>query len=90
MPERKKIFLTGATGFIGSHLTSRLLQEGHDVTVMARHSKNVSARDRVVSILQEVGVTNFSNLCVFDGDISLPGLGLNESALKQLVLVKPH
>lgn len=85
MPERKKIFLTGATGFIGSHLTSRLLQEGHDVTVMARHSKNASARDRVISILQEAGVTDFSNLCVVDGDISLADLGLNESALKQIV-----
>jgi UDP-glucuronate decarboxylase len=30
----KKILITGGAGFIGSHLTKRLLDEGHEVTVM--------------------------------------------------------
>lgn len=31
-----KIFITGATGFIGSQLTKRLLAEGHEVNALAR------------------------------------------------------
>jgi len=31
-----RIFLTGATGFIGSHVAYRLLNAGHDLVVMAR------------------------------------------------------
>jgi uncharacterized protein len=32
-----KIFLTGATGFIGRHLILRLLREGHEITVWVRN-----------------------------------------------------
>ncbi len=31
-----KIFITGGLGFVGSHLTERLLKEGHEVTVVNR------------------------------------------------------
>lgn len=31
-----KAFVTGGTGFVGSHLVSRLLQAGHDVTALVR------------------------------------------------------
>ena len=80
MSGRKNIFLTGATGFLGSHLTSRLLQDGHRVGVLARGSKNTSARDRVETVLRDIGASRMDNLEVFEGDISLPGLGLNEAA----------
>lgn len=36
-----KVFVTGACGFIGSHLAEALVREGHDVTAMAI----ISARD---------------------------------------------
>src|SRR5215831_12786474 len=82
----KHILITGATGFLGSHLTGRLLQDGHRVTALARGSKNTPPRDRVKTVLRDVsGVSQFQNLEVFEGDISLPGLGLSHSAKKQIL-----
>jgi thioester reductase-like protein len=82
---RKTVFLTGATGFLGSHLTARLLQDGHAVTVLARSSKNTPAKTRVEDTLRAVGVDRFEKLAVVEGDISLPALGLNEEARRNIV-----
>jgi nucleoside-diphosphate-sugar epimerase len=78
MSDRKSIFLTGATGFLGSHLTARLLAEGHHVSVLARPSKSASAKTRVEEILRDVGTNRFKNLRVLEGDISAPHLGLSD------------
>jgi UDP-glucuronate decarboxylase len=32
--DRKRILITGGAGFVGSHLTDRLMEQGHEVTVM--------------------------------------------------------
>ncbi|WP_394553059.1 NAD-dependent epimerase/dehydratase family protein [Agromyces sp. MMS24-JH15] len=44
------IFITGASGYVGSHLTRRLIDEGHRVHALARSSR---ARERV----EELGAT---------------------------------
>src|SRR5437868_4076176 len=85
MSKLKNMLVTGATGFLGSHLTARLLDEGHHVRVLVRSSKTASAKTRVEEVLREVGTIRFDNLEVFEGDISLPDLGLNEAAKKQIV-----
>ena len=85
MSERKNVFLTGATGFLGSHLTARLLEEGHHVGVLARSSRNAPAKARVEEVLREVGTSRFENLEVFEGDLSLPDLGLSAPAKRQIV-----
>ncbi|WP_457565877.1 NAD-dependent epimerase/dehydratase family protein [Caldithrix abyssi] len=36
-----KIFLTGATGFVGSHLAEKLLQQGHELRVLLRTTSNL-------------------------------------------------
>lgn len=36
-----KAFVTGATGFLGSHLVDRLLAEGHEVVCLVRPSSNL-------------------------------------------------
>jgi nucleoside-diphosphate-sugar epimerase len=84
MSHPKAIFLTGATGFLGSHLTARLLSDGCHVKVLARSAKNGSAMDRVQTILRDVGVSDFENLSVVEGDISLPDLGLSESVRREI------
>jgi thioester reductase-like protein len=87
MPEHKRIFLTGATGFLGSHLAGRFLSDGHAVSVLARGSKTASARERVETVLQDLGEIPLDHLAVFEGDISQPGLGFSEAALNRLVSI---
>lgn len=40
MRHKKPILVTGATGFIGSHLTEILVQKGHDVIAFDRYNSN--------------------------------------------------
>lgn len=39
-----KVFLTGATGFVGRHLLTRLLSEGHEVTALVRDPAKLDAQ----------------------------------------------
>lgn len=36
-----KVLISGATGFIGSHLTRRLVKEGHNVAIIKRKNSNI-------------------------------------------------
>lgn len=49
------ILVTGATGFIGRHLTKRLIRDGHSVVALVRESSDTSSlpKDVTVSILSE-------------------------------------
>src|SRR5436305_5629872 len=85
MSAPRHIFVTGATGFVGSHLTARLLDAGHKVSVLARGSKTASAEARVREVLKDVSTSRFENLKVFEGDISLPDLGLSGAAKQEIV-----
>jgi len=86
MPESKKAFVTGATGFLGSHLTVRLLQQGRQIYALARGSKGASARERVEQTLRDVAgsaetITPYlGRLKVFEGDIAQHDLGLDPQA----------
>ena len=47
-----KVLMTGGTGFVGTQLTSRLLREGHEVTILTRPQKGTESRTPSVSYLQ--------------------------------------
>jgi uncharacterized protein YbjT (DUF2867 family) len=58
-----KIAITGGTGFVGRHLTRRLLAEGHEVVLLSRHAErqdpvlsDVADFTRVSSDLSNVSV----------------------------------
>jgi len=48
-----RIAITGATGFVGSHLTTRLASEGHEIVRLARRART-GPPDVVVSSLDDV------------------------------------
>jgi nucleoside-diphosphate-sugar epimerase len=49
----KRVILTGGTGFVGTNLTRRLINEGHEVHLLLRQSYNPW---RIESILKEINI----------------------------------
>lgn len=49
-----KILITGGTGFIGSALCSRLLEDKHDIVVLSRHPEAVKAPMTGISDLEKL------------------------------------
>ena len=47
-----KIFITGGTGFVGTQLTSRLIQDGNEVTILTRSRKGAERGHTGISYLQ--------------------------------------
>jgi len=85
MPSPKNVLVTGATGFVGSHLAYGLLEQGHHVTALARGGKNASARERVLDVMRQVAYPaaqldeHINRLDVVEGDIARPRLGMDPS-----------
>ena len=49
MTTYKRIAVTGATGFLGSHITERLIQDGYEVAILARDANKAQAFEGRVS-----------------------------------------
>ena len=47
-----KIFITGGTGFIGSHLTKFLINQGHNITIYDNFSNSKSNSDSQIKIIE--------------------------------------
>jgi nucleoside-diphosphate-sugar epimerase len=69
-----RILVTGATGFLGSHIAFALLKRGYRVTVLARSAKKLSARDRIARLADWYGLEAGPRrrLEVLEGDILDP------------------
>ena len=82
----KVILLTGGTGFVGSYMAHRLLQEGYNIKFLARSSKHQSARERIEKSLRFIDpYHNFRNQYdIIEGDITKSDLRINPSKIQRL------
>jgi len=71
----KRVLITGATGFIGSHLASRVLKEGAEVFILTRY-KSIVKSVRLIDIWDKIHVV--------EADIR------NIDSLKQIKELKPQ
>ena len=83
-------FLTGATGFLGSHICYALLEAGHHVVALTRASRNQKADERVVEVLSRIAASEeaarslAARLEVVEGDIAAERLGLDHETYRGL------
>jgi uncharacterized protein len=71
LPERRRILVTGGTGFIGTRLTTALIAAGHAVTILTRDVKNTQHLTPPFTV-----VTNTTQIAAsekFDAIINLAG-----------------
>lgn len=79
------IALTGATGFLGSHLMAALLSAGYRVIILGRPNKAESLRARISKLLKWFGIEEFSGMLEFvEIDMLKPLMGLQEPEYKHL------
>lgn len=84
MNHKKTIFLTGATGLLGSYLLKCLLQRGDRVYALARSKDSIDPKDRIVSLIefwdQDISDKTY-DLTVIEGDMAQKNLGLSHNDL---------
>jgi nucleoside-diphosphate-sugar epimerase len=70
-----RVLVTGATGFLGSHIAVALLRAGRRVAVLARSSKALSARDRIGRLARWFGLdpSAAGAIEIVEGDLLDPG-----------------
>lgn len=76
----QRVFLTGATGYVGAHLLAYLISTlNAQVLCIVRASSQKEAHARVIQNLEEQGISgiDLSRLQVIPGDVSLPHLGMD-------------
>lgn len=82
-----RFFLTGGTGFLGSHIAAELLRRGFRVTLLARPGARDSAADRVGELLDWFGLAAAARrgLRVVPGDITQPNLGIEPGVFREVL-----
>ena len=89
MSKQTTIFITGATGLIGSYLLKMLLANGDKVYALARSNDNKSARQRVTDTVdfwdKKITPKHANNLIVLEGDITQDDLGLGKRDKETLI-----
>lgn len=81
----KRVFLTGATGILGSWLLAELLKKGHEPVVLMRDDTVPAARTRLRKALSTSGRSaDAGRIKILLGDVGAPYLGLPTSVVDRL------
>ena len=81
----EKFILTGATGFLGSHIMAGLLSRGLGVVILGRTSNGKSLKDRIGKLLRWFGIEHLEGLLEFhETDFQKPRMGLGEDEYEKL------
>ena len=72
------VFITGATGFLGTELVKRLVNEGHNVYLLIRNRKKAS------SLLEKINFEQQKYVNFYEGELSSKTLGLSSNDLIDL------
>jgi nucleoside-diphosphate-sugar epimerase len=78
------IFLTGATGFLGSHLMASFLKDGYRIIVAGRSNNEGSLKERIFKLLRWFGIDESGQLEFVEIDFLKPHLGLPEDEYIEL------
>ena len=82
------IALTGATGFLGSHLMATLLSKGYNIIVFGRSAKNESLEERISRLLYWFGIDScLDQVTCVDTDLSQDNLGIPTGEYSRLCSV---
>ena len=82
------ILVTGATGFLGSHLATGLLGRGHRLILLARPQQDRSAEQRMAKLMEWFGLgteLNSGRIRVIEAHLEKPRLGLDDSVYAGLL-----
>lgn len=86
--KKPTIALTGATGFLGSHLMASMLSAGYKIIVLGRPAKKETLQERINKLLRWFGIEVFAGqLELVDIDFLKPLLGLTEEDYNNLCAV---
>ena len=81
MKQEKRFLVTGATGFIGSHLAGALAEEGHSVYLLIRtlSPQSMTSNDRWNRIADWLALSPAARarIMVFAGDLDAPDLNMS-------------
>jgi len=78
------ILITGATGFLGSHIAVDLLKKGHSLVLICRPVNNKSAAMRIEELFAWFGIDlkKHPNIKVLEGSLEKPKFGMNQEEYK--------
>ncbi|OIJ12936.1 short-chain dehydrogenase [Anaerobacillus arseniciselenatis] len=72
------VFITGATGFLGTELVKRLVNEGHNVYLLIRNRKKAN------SLLEKINFEQQKHVNFYEGELTSEKLGLSSNDLIDL------
>ncbi len=82
------IALTGATGFLGSHLMAAMITMGYNIIVFGRAAKKESLKERIFKLLKWFGAESmYDRVTCIDTDLSQENLGISSGEYSRLCSV---